>query len=558
MSDLWIGRLRLASGLTLFGFVLSHYLNHAVGLISLDAMQAANPVFLGPWYNPLGNGLLITAFFVHFAIGLRAVYRRRSLAMARWEWAQIAAGLAIPPLLFAHVLATAGADAAGAVTPTYPMTIAALWVVAPWEGVKQALALLVVWTHAMIGLGFWLRLKPSWGRWRRAAIGAALVIPTLAMAGYVSAGAELLDELERDHMLDAVQAAARFDEAAFTALMQWQPLGYAVIAGLLALPFAARALRAARAALQPRPAIALPDGRRVRLPAAGASVLEGLRTARIPHAAQCGGRGRCTTCRVRVLAGRDALPAPAEVEAAALARISAEPGVRLACQLRPSADLSISPLLPANADAQAGRRPGGLAGEERRVTALFIDLRRSTKLGEERLPYDVLFILNQFFAEMADAVAVTGGHYAQFNGDGLMALYGMQQAESADAGAAAALAGAREMLTRLDRLNRALESELPFPLEVGIGLHSGEAIVGAMGPPQAQMTTAIGDTINIAARLEGLTKEYDAPVILSLETAKLAGLSLDGLTRDAVALRGRDEPLAFVLLNEAPTPAVTA
>lgn len=560
MSDLWIGRLRLASGLTLFAFVLCHFLNHAIGLISLDAMQAANPVFLGPWYNPVGNGLLVSAFLVHFAIGLRSVYRRRSLAMARWEWGQVAAGLAIPPLLFAHVLATAGGEAAGALTPTYPMTIAALWVAAPWEGVKQGVALLVVWTHAMIGLGFWLRLKPGWRRWRRAAIGAALVIPTLALAGYVSAGAELLDELERDHMLDAVQAAARFDEAAFTALMQWQPLGYAVIAGLLALPFAARALRAARAALQPRPAIALPDGRTIRLPAAGASVLEGLRTARIPHAAQCGGRGRCTTCRVRVLAGRDALPAPEEVEAAALARISAPPGVRLACQMRPSADLAISPLLPANAGVQDGRLPGGLAGEERRVTALFIDLRRSTKLGEERLPYDVLFILNQFFAEMADAVAVTGGHYAQFNGDGLMALYGLQQGASAptDAGAAAALAGAREMLTRLDRLNKALESELPFPLEVGIGLHSGEAIVGAMGPPQAQMTTAIGDTINIAARLEGLTKEYGAPVILSLETARLAGLSLDGLTRDAVALRGRDEPLAFVLLKEEPAAAVTA
>lgn len=153
MSEILIGRLRLASGLTLFAFVLCHFLNHAVGLISLDAMQAANPIFLGAWFNPAGNALLIAAFTVHFAIGLRAIYLKRSLAMARWEWAQIAAGLAIPPLLFAHVLATRGGYNVGALQPTYPMTIAALWVGDPFEGVKQGVALLVAADVVQIALG---------------------------------------------------------------------------------------------------------------------------------------------------------------------------------------------------------------------------------------------------------------------------------------------------------------------------------------------------------------------------------------------------------------------
>ena len=95
------------------------------------------------------------------------------------------------------------------------------------------------------------------------------------------------------------------------------------------------------------------------------------------------------------------------------------------------------------------------------------------------------------------------------------------------------------MLNRLDALNKSLASELPFPLRVGIGLHHGEAIVGAMGPPRAQITSAIGDTINIAARLEGLTKAHDVSVIFSQEVAQAAGVDTAGLERSEVPVRGR-------------------
>ncbi|HAJ23040.1 MAG TPA: ferredoxin, partial [Rhodospirillaceae bacterium] len=95
------------------------------------------------------------------------------------------------------------------------------------------------------------------------------------------------------------------------------------------------------------------------------------------------------------------------------------------------------------ATAKDGQQLGGLEGEERRVTSLFIDIRASTKLAEEKLPYDVLFILNQFFSEMSSAITETNGHYAQFNGDGLMALYGLMGTE--EDGARSALKGARAM-----------------------------------------------------------------------------------------------------------------
>src|SRR5271154_7444794 len=157
----------------------------------------------------------------------------------------------------------------------------------------------------------------------------------------------------------------------------------------------------------------------------GATVLETLRANGIPHASVCGGRARCTTCRVLVTKGLDQLPAPTGLEAKALARIGATPGMRLACQIRPSADIAVMPLLAADANAADGTVRGGLGGSGRLITVVFVDLRGSTTLGEARLPYDVLFVLNQFFHEMTKALKSSNGHYPQFTGDGLMALYGL-------------------------------------------------------------------------------------------------------------------------------------
>ena len=116
-----------------------------------------------------------------------------------------------------------------------------------------------------------------------------------------------------------------------------------------------------------------------------------------------------------------------------------------------------------------------------------------------------MFVLNQFFAELAQALQDTNGHYAQFNGDGLMAIYGLDS--GAEKGAAEAIIGARAMLARLENLNEKLKGELSEDLRIGVGIHSGEAIVGSMGPPTSPNISALGDTVNVAARLESQTKE---------------------------------------------------
>jgi adenylate cyclase len=283
----------------------------------------------------------------------------------------------------------------------------------------------------------------------------------------------------------------------------------------------------------------------------GATVLETLRENGIPHASVCGGRARCTTCRVMVTRGLAALPAPAVLESKALARIEAPNGLRLACQIRPTADLTVMPLLPADATPAQCSVRGGLEGSERLITIVFVDLRGSTTLGEAKLPYDVLFILNQFFTEMTKALDATNGHYSQFTGDGLLALYGLNARDPTTA-PAEALRGAREMLARLDQLNRRLAGELTQPLRIGIGMHFAEAIVGTMGPPRSQIITAIGDAVNTAARLEGLTKEYDCALVLSRRVAEAARLDLSGQQLHAVAVKGRVEKVEFYALETVP------
>jgi adenylate cyclase len=182
------------------------------------------------------------------------------------------------------------------------------------------------------------------------------------------------------------------------------------------------------------------------------------------------------------------------------------------------------------------------------VTVVFVDLRGSTSLGEAKMPYDVLFVLNQFFHEMTKALAATNGHYSQFTGDGLMALYGLDAAAQA-AGPLDAIRGAREMLSRLDQLNRRLHEDLMEPMRIGIGIHHGEAIVGAMGPPRSQIITAIGDTVNTCARLESLTKDYDCSVIISRRAAEAAGLDVSDRELHRAPVKGRAEPVQFYALK---------
>jgi adenylate cyclase len=544
----WRGRLRLASALVLLSFVICHLTAHCLLLVSFEDAEATRNVLMYPWRTWIGTGILTAAFTVHFSNALWSIYVRRALRLSRWEWTQLALGLCIPPLLMVHVVATRIAEEALEVTTYYNTVFIVQWLMFPWLGAVQMIAVVTVWTHACIGIHYWLRTKRWYPNWRPLLFGFALLLPGLALAGYVTGGNQVLREAKADPDFVASslgdsnltpQTAAAIDRMAY--------IGWGIWLGLVLLPFAGRGLRAWHYRRRKPPMLSHANGRSVPI-LPGATVLETLRAHGIAHASVCGGRARCTTCRVLVTKGLDRLPAPAGQEAKALSRIGATPGMRLACQIRPRADIAVMPLLAADASAADGAMRGGLEGSERPITVVFVDLRGSTTLGEAKLPYDVLFILNQFFHEMTQALAATHGHYSQFTGDGLMALYGLYAADPAS-GAADAVRGARDMLVRLDRLNHRLRADLREPLRIGIGIHHSEAIVGAMGPPRSRIITAIGDTVNICARLESLTKDYGCTVILSRQAAEAAGLRLVGHELHQAPVKGRTAPVEFYALE---------
>jgi adenylate cyclase len=543
---------RLISALVLLAFVLCHLVSHMALIVSLPVADAALGFLMAFWWTHLGGVVLATALAVHLLNALWSIYIRRYLRMPRWEMAQLALGLTIPPLLMAHVIGTRVSDQYLGTSNSYDTVLLKQWVLSSTSAYLQMAAVVVLWLHACIGLHFWLRTKRFYPAWRPLLSALALLIPALSIAGFIAGGAQVMREAAQPGFADTVLKNSRVTPEASVQSASIGSIAFAAYAVLVALPFTGRGIRALVYRARRPPRLSHSGGRIMSI-RPGATVLETLRAHGIPHASVCGGRGRCSTCRIRVVSGLDTLHAPDTIEAAALARIAAPDGMRLACQIRPTADLAIMPALAADARASDGLVRGGMEGSEHRVTVVFVDLRGSTTLGEAKMPYDVLFILNQFFNEMNRALTASGGHYSNFTGDGLMALYGLDTEPKL--GAIQALRGARDMLVRLAQLNAQLGAELPSPLRIGIGIHHGDAIVGAMGPPGSQIVTAIGDTVNTTARLEGLTKDHNCSLVLSRQAAEAAGINPGAAPLYQAAVKGRAETVEFYALDDVPDTA---
>ena len=545
-----VRRLRLVSGLVLMAFVASHLVNHALGLISLHAMEVGQTVFLAVWRNLPATVVLYGALLIHFALSLWAVYARRSLRMPLWEVAQLLLGLAIVPLLALHILGTRFLAEVYGLIDTYTYEMLVLWVFEPVYGIKQVVITIIVWLHGCIGMHFWLKLKPWYPKARQSLFALALLVPVFSLLGFSQAGREIAklaaDEVWLQHIVkelnfvgpDVVELVLFVDNVIT-----------AVFFGLLALVLGARGVRHYLARQRGVTRISYPEGRMVDIEP-GLTILEASRQGNIPHASVCGGRGRCSTCRVRIDSGIDTLPDASADEMRVLNRVGAPPGVRLACQTRPTEDIAITPLLPPTATAPDGfQRPKHLQGSEQEIAILFADMRAFTRMSEGKLPYDVVFVLNRYFGAMGGAVEDAGGKLDKFIGDGVMALFGID--DGPEAGCRKAIAAARGMILQLDELNKALANDLDQPLRIGIGIHCGSAIVGEMGYSQATSVTAVGDSVNTASRLEALSKEFTAELLISQHAVERAGLDLGPFPTEQVEIRGRREPLEIRVVKDA-------
>jgi adenylate cyclase len=541
---------RLISGLILMFYAFGHLMNHALGLVSIEAMEVGRAWFMGFWRSAPLYWVVPAALLGHILFSFWNLFLRRTLKGMGWvAITQIVLGILCCLLLLLHISATRGVLLIHGADEPYPILLV--------QNLNDPLTMMIfstllvgfVWGHSCLGMHRWLSLKPSYKKYWAFWFSAAVLPPLLSLLG-VNAGfreAELrqLDPVWMSAVMDMQEVSPEEVERIVG------EIGGAMILtffAFLALGFCIRAVANAVRRRKENISIRYPSGE-VHKISEGTTVLEASRLAGISHAAVCGGNGRCSTCRTRIIAGAETLPPPSGDEEKVLKRIAAPPNVRLACQICPSRDVAVQPILAEAVPAQGFGRPSYSDGEELEVSILFADLRGFTKMSDKRLPYDVVFILNQYFELMGEAIESKDGYLDKFIGDGIMAIFGIKSGPAI--GARQAIGAAMEMSRRLEVLNERLREEVDEPLRIGIGINSGKAIIGAMGYGETFSVTAIGSTVNTAARLEGVSKTYSSELVVSQQVVDTALVDLPGIPVHDVEVRGQEEPVRIYAVEVA-------
>lgn len=523
---------RLWSGLILFAFVLMHFLNHALGIFGIETMEAAQLWRVAIWRSTIGTVLLYGAAIVHVTLVMRRIIGRRTWRMPIREALQIVLGLAIPFLVYEHVIGTRYLAEFSGTNDAYGVTLQHLW---PGKVLPQLALILIVWMHGIIGLSYSMRLKPWYGRVREPFLLISVVIPILAAAGYIAAGREAVQLAHPDAKWtgDQIETFLAIANYTYTALIIFAA---ALTATIAMLALARRFGRRIPVRYVGHGGVDLPRG---------STLLETSRANNIPHPSVCGGRARCSTCRVLVMEGHEDLAPPSATESALLKRISAPPNVRLACQIRPSTPILVQILLPVTASMSptSGWQDETYdTGTEVNATVLFIDLRAFTKLTQTQFPYDLVALLNRFMSEIQQASEAHGGKATMYLSDGMMAVFGLNGERAS--GSRAAIAAARDMMRAIDAMNAELHAALSIPLRVGIGVHTGSIIMARIGDDaRGYQTTALGETITIASRLEEATKHQLTDCLISEETLSAAGSRGQASSRHEIHIPGRSDPI---------------
>ena len=545
-----IRQVRLTCGVVLFTYLVSHFLNHALGNISADALATGLYYHVLFWqFLPVAI-VFYTAALVHAGLGIWAFYERRQFRWKAIEPLQLVLGLSIPALIIAHIIGVRLGPALFGQERHYPQVLYAYWVTWPYKILQMYALLLIAWIHGCIGLYFWLRMKAFYKRAAPFLLAAAVLVPTLAMLGLYQAGRNVVADSESDEWradnLSQRQVGTVAEQEVLESVVDYFLIFYLGLIGLVLVGRGARAIAERRGGMIN---LSYGNGRTVRVPK-GLSVLEASLRHNVPHASICGGRARCSTCRIRVIGDTSSLPAPSQREAFVLNRVGAtDPSIRLACQLRPETDLSFFQLfMPHMSTTARGSQPHRI-GQERYLVSMFIDMRGSTKLAEVQLPFDTVFIVNRFLGAVSQAVIACGGQPNQFVGDGQLALFGLSSGPQT--ACRQALRAAAMIADNVDELNRLLSHDLREPIRFGIGIHGGEVIIGDIGYRDHIVFTALGDAVNVAARLQDMTKSLGCEAIISEEVRATAGLAAGAVPQQQVSIRGRVEPITVGAVESA-------
>jgi class 3 adenylate cyclase len=279
----------------------------------------------------------------------------------------------------------------------------------------------------------------------------------------------------------------------------------------------------------------LPDRKEVDI-GEGDTILEATLRANIAHAHACGGFARCSTCRVWVLEGLDNCAPRTEEERSLADSVGFQPEVRLACQTQVAGNVKLRRLVLDETDLeitnQLSRKRLGRCGEVKDVVVLFSDIRGFTALSETLSGYDVIFILNRYFFQVGDVIERNGGYIVDFYGDGVMALFGLD--DDPDAPLHGVKAGL-EILHVVDHLKPYMKAMYDEPFEVGVGMHYGPAVIGSVGSARTEKLTGVGETINIASKIEAANKTADTRLLVSDELYEAVRESVE--VRDFIRIK---------------------
>ncbi len=236
----------------------------------------------------------------------------------------------------------------------------------------------------------------------------------------------------------------------------------------------------------------------------------------VTFAHACGGRAKCSTCRIWIVDGMKACSQRTEAEASLAERLGFTDEMRLACQLRPEGELRVRRLVLDETDlmicSQLDRAAATRVGEAKTVTIMFSDVVDSTPMSEKLSPYDLMYLLNRYFVQVGDIIERNGGFIDRFIGDGVMAIFGVEDQPRA---ALHAVDTALQILKAADQMKPFFASMYNVDFDIRIGLHYGEAVIGSLGSVGHERLTAIGDVPNVASRIEAANKEAGTRLLIS-------------------------------------------
>ena len=533
-------KLKLWTGMFLMFYCVTHHMNHSLGIFGLTVVDYAREYFLLFWRNSVISFFLLFTLVIHIIFSLLRVIKMASFkGFQSHEWFQLITGILTVPLLAIHITTTGIAHRFYGVEDTYTF-----WT-SPgldyFEIFFFNFIMLFIWLHGYIGIKFWMKVNSNYQKYLRQADIFFLIIPLLSIVGQISIFRESdLKGFFDTEYKDKILKYSNPENIDLNVLLE-NTIIYFVLPYLLSIMvlFGYRFYYFKIKRQNNSIKVSYPDGGVSNI-FPGMNILEASLQAGIPHAHVCGGRGRCSTCRIRIDQDLTQLEPTRQNERRILRSIGAPENIRLACQAYPKIDLNVSPLLSADANFQESYFEQKYTyGSDREICILFADLRAFTKMSEKKLPFDIVFILNQYFKLMGQIIENNGGYLDKFIGDGTMALFGIE--EGPKEGSRNAINAATKMNDELKKLNESLINDLPFPLKMGIGIHTGNMIIGKMGYKHAKNLTAVGDAVNTASRLESLTKELKSQIIISKYTFELSEHQIKDLEEDTVNIVGKND-----------------